>query len=277
MHLHERSLNRIAFIAFALAAAACGDGTGVADPTNVSVLFRVADGPAPVGPRSTSGGPSRVAGPALVLTGTNGTLTIDEIRIVVSEIELERIDDSCLGDDDSVDDQSDDCEEFETGPQFLDLPLDGTPIEVATDQVPPGTYEELEFEIEDLEDDEGDATEEARIAAVRAQILAAVPDWPEEASALVTGSFTPTSGTPSDFRVFLEAEIEIEMELIPNLVLDDGAASRDVTVDIEPAIWFVRPDGSVLDLTQYDYDTTGQLLEFDVELEDGFTKVEIEG
>jgi hypothetical protein len=32
-----------------------------------------------------------------------------------------------------------------------------------------------------------------------------------------------------------------------------------------------------VDLTQYDYDATGQLLEFDVEFEDGFTKIEVEG
>jgi hypothetical protein len=93
---------------------------------------------------------------------------------------------------------------------------------------------------------------------------------------LVTGSFTPTSGSPEDFRVFIEAEIEVEMDLIPNLVLGDGTSSRDVTVDIEPAIWFGRPDGSVLDLRQYDYDSTGDLLELDVELEDGFTRVEID-
>jgi hypothetical protein len=260
----------------ALAAAACGDGTGVGGLQQVAVLFQVSGAATPVGPAAADG-PARVAGPPLVLSGTNGTLTIDEIRLVVSEIELEKIDDSCLGDDDSVDDMGDDCEEFETGPQFLDLPLDRTPIAVATDRVPAGVYEELEFEIEDLEDDEDDAAEGALIAAVRAEILAAVPDWPEEASALVTGSFTPTGGAATDFRVFLKAEIEVELELIPNVVVEGGAVSRDLTVDIQPEIWFGLPDGSVVDLTQYDYDATGQLLEFDVEFEDGFTDVEVEG
>jgi len=261
-------------VAVALMVAACGDGTGVESTRDVALSFQIAGAAAPVGPAAV--GPSRVAGPSLVLSGTNGTLTLEDIRVVVSEIELEAIDDSCVGEDDSVDDIGDDCEEFETGPQFLDLPLDGTPIEVATSAVPLGTYEELEFEIEDLEDDEDDAAEAALITAVRAEILAIVPDWPDEASALVTGTFTPTSGSPVAFRVFLKAEIEVEMELVPVLVIDGRGASRKVTVDIEPSIWFSRSDGSVVDLSQYDYDATGQLLEFDVEFEDGFTKVEVE-
>jgi hypothetical protein len=222
-------------------------------------------------------GPAAVAGPPLVLVGTNGTLTIDEIRLIVSEVELEREDDACVGDDHGSDDIGDSCEEFNAGPRFLDLPLDGQPIEVTTDLVPAGIYEEFEFEIEDLEDDEDDTVEGALIAAVRAQVLAAVPDWPEEASVLVTGSFTPTSGTATDFRVFMKAEIEVEMALVPPLVIEGGAANRDVTVDIEPDIWFMLPGGAVLDLTQYDFDATGQLLEFDVEFEDGFTKIEVEG
>jgi hypothetical protein len=261
------------------ALAACSDGTGVG-ANSVALNFQVAGPSASPAPGSGAGaltGPARVAGPPLVLVGTNGTLSIEEIRIVVSEVEIEAASGSCLGADDSSDDVGDGCEEFDTGPRFLDLPLDGAPIEVATDVLPSGTYDELEFEIEDLEDDEDDSVEGALIAAVRAQILAVVPDWPNEASALVTGSFTPTGGSSVDFRVFLKAEIEIEMELVPNLVVEGGVASRALTVDIDTDIWFTSANGSVLDLSQYDYDATGQLLEFDVEMEDGFTKVEVEG
>ena len=274
-----RPSRSIPLSALAVAAlSACADGTGVGGPHNVSLNFQVTSAApaAGAGGPSAVGGPAGVAGPPLVLVGTNGTLTIDEIRLIVSEVEFEKIDDSCLGDDDSVDDIGDSCEEFNAGPRFLDLMLDGQPVEVATDLVPSGTYEELEFEIEDLEDDEDDSVERALIAAVRAQVLAVVPDWPDEASALITGSFDPTSGSPVDFRVFLKAEIEVEMELIPNLVIEGGVASRALTIDIQPDIWFTQAGGSVLDLSQYDYDATGQLLEFDVEFEDGFTKIEIE-
>jgi hypothetical protein len=209
----------------------------------------------------------------MVLAGTNGTLTLDEIRIIINEVELKRADPSC----DSVGVSGSDCGEFEAGPRFLDLPLDGQPIEAVTALIPPGNYKELDFEIEDLEDDEGDPTEAALIAAVRAEVLAEIPDWPRKASALVTGSFAPAAGGSIDFRVFLEAEIEIEFELIPNLVIDDArTASRDVTVDVSPQIWFTNPDGTVLELQDYDFDVTGQLLEFEVEMEDGFTEIEFD-
>jgi len=217
-------------------------------------------------------GPLAVGGP-LVISGSNGELTLDEIRIIINEVELHRADPSC----DSIESSGADCGEFEAGPRFLDLPLDGQPVEAVTALIPAGSYKELDFEIEDLEDDEDDPTEAALIAAVRSEILQQIPDWPRKASAMVTGSFTPTGGAAVDFRVFLEAEIEIEFELIPNLVVDDsGAANRDLTVDVAPQIWFSNPDGTVTELQLYDYDSTGDLLEFEVEMEDGFTQIEFD-
>lgn len=255
--------------------AACGDATGPAGLQTVSLNFRVsASAASPAGP-SRASGPRQVVGPPLVIEGTNGTLTIDEIRVIVDEAELEGADGSC--DVPGSGDGDDDCAEFEAPPRFLDLPLDGAPVAAMVGLVPEGTYDELEFEIEDLEDDETDPAEAAAIAAVRAQVLAEFPDWPPQASALVAGSFTPTGGTAEAFRVFLDAEIEVEMDLVPPLVVDaDGSASRDLTVDVSPHIWFLRPDGSVFDLRQYDYDQTGRLLEFEVEMEDGFTEIEFD-
>ena len=255
------------------AAAACSDTTGPAGFQSVSVNFRVSgSGPAAAGP-SRASGPMLVAGPPLVLSGTNGTLTIDEIRVIINEVELHPSDGSC----DAVEVSGDDCPEFEAPPRFLDLPLDGNPIGAVTALIPAGRYKRLDFEIEDLEDDESDPAEAAGIAAVRSVILAEFWDWPRKASALVAGSFTPAGGSPEDFRVFLDAEIEIEMDLVPNLVIDDqGGPSRDITVNVAPQIWFLRPDGTVLDLRQYDYDQTRQLLEFEVEMEDGFTEIEFD-
>lgn len=221
------------------------------------------------------------------LDGTNGTLTLDEIRLVINKVELETVDSSCAAtgstdegsQDDSADDSGSDshgdCGEFEVGPRFLDLPLDGQPVEAVTSTIPAGTYDALKFKIEDLEDDEDDATEASLIADVRAQILAEFPDWPRKASALVVGSFQPTDGDPVDFRVFVEAEVEVEMDLVPNLVVDDaGATSRELTVDVSPGDWFTNSDGTVVDLSLYDFDTTGELLEFEVEMEHGFTEIE---
>jgi hypothetical protein len=222
-----------------------------------------------------------VVGPSLVIVGTNGALTIDEILLIVDEVELHRADGFCadgsIDDDSSGHDSDDDCGELEMLPRFLDLPLDGYPIEVATASVPPGAYKRLDFEIEDLEDDESDPAKRAAIAAVRAQILAVAPGWPRKASARVSGSFTPAGGVASTFTVYLEAEIEIEIDLVPNLVVDDqGAASRSLTVNVSPALWFTNANGTVMDLTSLDFGRSGRMLEFEIEMKDGFTKIEID-
>jgi hypothetical protein len=176
-----------------------------------------------------------------------------------------------------VEASGDDCAEVEMSPRFLDLPLDGEPIVAVTASVPAGTYKRLDFEVEDLEDDETDPVKAAAIAAVRAQILAIAPDWPRKASTLITGSFAPSSGGSVDFRVFLDAEIEVRLDLVPNLIVaSDGSSSREITVDVAPRVWFLRSDGTVLPLHLFDHSLTGELLELDVEMKDGFTEIEID-
>lgn len=253
---------------------ACGDTTGVGDPAAVSVHFQVVSGTEAAsasGPALTTG-PSAVVGPPLVLEGTNGTLTIDEIRLIVAEVELEGDDDAC-----EAEGGDDDCAELEAPPRFLDLPLDGSPARAFTGIVPPNTYDQLEFEIEDLEDDEDDTEFAAEIEALEQDILAEFPDWPEKATALVVGSFESADGeTSASFRVFVEAEIEVERDLVPPLVVTGDEVTPELFVDLRPDIWFGSSDGSVLELQAWDWDSTGQLLELEVEMEEGITEVEIE-
>ncbi|MFO8174234.1 MAG: hypothetical protein R6T96_08115 [Longimicrobiales bacterium] len=127
--------------------AACDDSLGVDGPQNVSLSFRTAEAgslaaaPASAGPVASA--PAR----AITLVGSNGTLVLDELYMIVTEIELEH-EDGC-DDDDGLNGQTlDDCEDFESGPHFVSLPLDGTPIVVSTALVASGVYDELEFEIE---------------------------------------------------------------------------------------------------------------------------------
>jgi len=280
--LRSLPLHGIALLTATALLSACGDSTGVADPQRVALSFSVTTGASPA--LSTSSGPAaapaRVAGPAMRIEGSNGTLVIDEIRLIVAEVELDGDDDSCEdsdGDDDVQGFEDDDCADFEAPPRFLDLPLDGQPIEAFSGLIPPGTYDELEFEIEDLEDDEDDTQFAAEIEALRRVIQDEFPDWPRKATALVVGSFDAVGGGSTDFRVYIEAEIEIERALQPPLVVDaNGASGSDLMVDIRPDIWFSLPDGSVLDLSMYDYDETGEILEFELEMEEGFLEIEIE-
>jgi len=243
--------------------AACSDSTGVETPDSVALGFRVVDPPPSLVAHAVSG-PVRID----EVVGSNGKLTLTAVRLVINEAELKPSDAPCAGE----------CAEFEAPPRFLTLPLDGTPVEAFASQIPAGTYEELDFEIEDLEDDEDEPGMMEAIESVRTEILSSVPDWPRKASAMVVGTFQPTGGDAEPFRVFLDAEIEIEFELIPPLVVEaDGSTSRSIIVDVRPDLWFTNTDGSVMDLRAFDYSTTGELLELEVEMEEGFTKVEIDG
>lgn len=256
---------------FGLGLAACSDSTGpIGGQSQVSIAFRTASPGGAAAVASRSEGPrvaaQRVAR-SLSLVGSNGTLTLDEVWLIVAEFELEREDgDDC---DDGIPGSDDDCEEFEAPPRFLSLDLEGGVTPVVTQAVPADLYDELEFEIEDIDFDEDDE-DELEIQALATEIRALFPDWPDDASALVVGSFTPTGGSPIPFRVFLEAEVEIEQEFEPALDLTAGDAT--VTVVIDPALWFARPDGTVLDLSRFD----GQMIEFELEIENGFEDLEFD-
>lgn len=258
----------IAVALVGLVAAACDDGTGLGGGAQVSVEFATQ--------ASTSSsllGFGQVAR-SVDVEGSNGVLTLDTVHVIVNEFELERVED--LEDCDSTSAGGDDdfCEEFESGPSLLNLPLDGGTSTAVMADIPEGEYDEIEFEIEDLEDDEDDPVEAAEIEELRTEILAQFPNWPRKGSMRLVGTFTPTGGDPVPFTVYVEAEIEIELEFATPFVVTADDVSRTITVELRPSDWFLLGNGSVLDLSQYDYDTTGMVPEFDVEIENGFEGAE---
>jgi len=258
----------LATVAFGLTG--CDSSTAPAgDQARVSVAFAASGGglaASRVGDETLR--PTRNVARTLNLTGSNGTLTLDEVWMIVAEFELEREnDDSC-----SESAGDDTCEKFEAPPRFISLPLDGGSQPSVSQDVPPGVYDELEFEIEDLEiDDDDDNEKAAAIQTLFATIRGQFPDWPAEASMLVNGSFTPTGGTATSFSVFFEAEIEIEIEFQPPLDLTAGEIAT-ATVVVDPSLWFSLADGTVMDLTQFE----GQLVEFEAEIENGFVELEFD-
>jgi hypothetical protein len=238
---------------------ACNPG-GLSDPsgTSVSVLFRGAAASAATGLQTADT-------TTLPIEGSNGTLEITSIKAIVSELEL-----------DCDDDATSSCAEFERGPAFVTVPLGATEVEIADAAVPPGRYDEFEFEIEDLDaDDDDSAAKRAAMDAVLAEIRTTYPDFPADASMIVEGSFTPTGGDAVPFRTYLEAEIEIELPLVPPLEVAEGDGPVIVPATIDPSVWFTLPDGSVFDLSAFDYDTTGEIPEIEVDIEGSFD-VEVE-
>lgn len=249
--------------------AACDALTGPGRGGNVAVRFSTtsasglsANVMAPESPR--------IATDQLTVTGTNGTLVIDDIRFIVSEMELRSSDNSCRGDDnedegdddlddhdDDGDDDDDDCE-FEGGPFIVDLPLDGNAA-ITTQNIPAGTYDAFKFEVEDLEVDDDDDNDEMRnIPDVLAEMRAVYPNFPSGASMVVKGT---QNGQP--FIVYFESDLEVEQRIEPPLhVPQDNVLS----VKLDPAAWFKSGD-QVVNLLAWN----GRLVEFESQFRTGIT------
>ena len=243
-----------AALAAPLALAACSDSTGTSAPGQVQLRFGVTSGAqalaAPAGGLASLGGPLAVA-------GDNGTLSITGIRVVLDKFQLRGVHDQpCTGgagsNDDDGDDDSGECE-FDAGPLFLDLPLDGTQLTAATGTVPPGTYDHVRFRVKNLDsgdDDDGDDDDDAAEAALFQQVRAQFPDWPAKASMRVTGTFTPTGGAARPFTAYLDAEVRLVLAITPPLAVTEGSSAGQVSVLLDPSVIF-RNGAQVIDLSQF--------------------------
>lgn len=256
---------RLALPAIALLAlGACADSTAPGSGQRVSVAFAAATS---LTASQQVMQQSSTADVMQAVSGTNGTLTITEIGFVIAELELEAHDGACDGID------KDGCPDFEAKPQFVQLPVSGGgDFDVTTTLMPPGSYQELRFEVEALEADQDDDQERRnQIAELLTAVRASYSDFPAAASMVVVGNF---NGTP--FRVYFDAEFVVDMDLDPALSVSGSGADRALTVRLAPDRWFLMADGSVRDLSQFDYATTGQVLAFSLEIDRGFVAVDID-
>lgn len=210
-------------------------------------------------PESETNLSPKAEGDSMVVTGSNGELIIDDVRLIVSELELE-------ADTDSAD--------FEPSPTFLDLPLDTSEVApVAATEVPTGTYTDLNFKVEDVELDEADEDEDV-FADLADTIREEFSDWPDSGSMVVTGTFTPANDTSREFTTYFDAEMDVEQDLNPALDVTDNNLSRSLTIKIDPAQWFENADGTVRNLARDDYESTGEVVEFGDDFEDGIVEIE---
>jgi hypothetical protein len=257
----------------ALALVGC-DSAGPSSSGNgeVQVGFSTASSSSP----SSTTALAKAASDPLVLSGPNGdSLDIHDIRLIVDKVKLEQDGEDQDGDDDGNDSTEVEIErEVEVErPSFLDLPLQGSEISpVAAGDVPEGTYNEFEFEVDDLDDDEGNAR--ALLSEIRDGDE--FPNWPEDASMVVVGTFTPADGTPTSFTTYFEAEIEVERELQTPLEVTGEGFSRQLVVRLDPARWFKGTDGSPRDLSRSDFEQTDTVVEFEAEFEEGVSDIEFD-
>ncbi len=233
----------------ALVLAGCDSAGPSSDGSQVNVRFGSMSSPS-----TTSTSTFAKASDPLVVTGGNDTLKIEDIRFIVSEVELE-------GEADSS--------EFETEkPVLTDLPLGSSEVvSVAQGRVPPGIYNEFEFEVEDadLDDDE----DEEELQQLRDDIDdAGFAEWPDEASMVVVGSFTPDGGEPQPFETYFDAEIEVEIEMEGrSFEVGGDDPARRLTVNLSPSNWFVS-GGTPLDLSADEYQNPEEPVEFEIEFEE---------
>jgi len=198
-----------------------------------------------------------VASGPITLTGTNGTLVIDDLQLIVSRIRLKR----AAGDCESADSSST-CRKFKGGPFLVSL-LDGTAADVVTADVPEGNYTALEFRAQNLDPSDDDEIEEdgnvKNVELLIAELRNSYPNYPRKASMVAHGTFTSTEGTSSPFTVYFQAEIEIRKSFAEPFRVP---ADAKVVVDLDAASWFMQGT-KVVNLAAQD----GKTLRFELELE----------
>jgi hypothetical protein len=263
---------RIALALLVFLFVACDSSTGPGGGGKVAIRFSTTTS---AGVSATMLAPENPAlnTDQLTVTGTNGTLVIDDIRFIVSEMELESSGTNCVEDehdddgdddiddvddrDDDGDDDDDDCE-FEGGPFIVDLPLEGDAA-ITTQNVPPGTYNAFKFEVEDLEvDDDDDKEEKSNIPAILAEMRSVYPDFPSRASMVVKGT---QNGQP--FIVYFRSDFEIEQRIEPPLVVPQD---NSLSVNLDPALWF-KNGTQIVNLLALN----GKLVDFGSAFRGGFT------
>lgn len=239
-------MKKLSFAFLCVLLAACDGVTGPGNSGNVAIRFSTS--PTPRSSLLAAGIPG--VSSDLTITGTNGSIVLQDVRFIVEEMKLRGSDnlagcsedenDDDNGRDDNMvvradrgsDDENDDEDEceFEGGPFIVDLPLDGATT-IATTDVPAGTYDSFTFKIDDLEagdDDEDD--DRARTPDLLANMRAVYPNFPSRASLVVKGT---QNGQP--FTVYFRSKIRITQPISPPLTIPGDDA---LTVTIDPSAWF---------------------------------------
>ena len=190
-----------------IACAACSDASGL-DTSGLTMSFT-----------ANQGATAQTGSNNVTITEGSNTLVITRARLVLDEIELEEFSGRECANSGSGRDPS--CPEIEIGPFLVDLPLTGGVRSAITAQIPAGSYHEIEFDVEPVDDSN---------AGARA-FFAAHPDLPRNRSIIVEGTF---NGQPFVFTSASRFELELEFE--PNLVV--GAGGTNITVDVDVSSWF---------------------------------------
>lgn len=193
----------------------CADNPGSSVPASPTLKISIKS-ISNANPTSSSKVMSKTAGALRTIT----SITITSVRVVIDKIELE----SSLGD----------LQDFELEEPFVQNLMAGSnTYEIATIDVAPGSYKELEIEIDELNPEDG-------------AVYNVNPDL-QGRSLFITGYLDAPDQT---FEFFSDLEAEQEQEFNPPLLLDGSPptqTSYNVVLTIDTDSWFVDGNGNLLD------------------------------
>jgi hypothetical protein len=214
-----------------VAVAACSDAAAPSASSMVSLAFRVA-------PATSELSASRMLSDSTPAVAASD-IALTKVQLVLSHIELSRLDSACVRAD-TTDDDSDegerrgDCHEIKLAPMLVDLPITPDAKVELSAPVPPGKYRNLHARLTAL-------TAESRQKGA-ADFIAAHPDF-AGTSVRIEGTY---GGKPFTFISNLRAEIYIPFR--PPLDLTESTTPA-VTVAVDPSRWFKTQNGTTIDPT----------------------------
>ena len=199
-----------------VALAACSS-TGGPNTGGRTLAFQLATQPA-----ATAPGMAALTGQETLAAG-NDTIVVNQVQVVLRRIELERAGGSPC---DTLA-AHDDCEDVETGPVLLDLPLGGGANRQFTIAIDTGTYGKIQFQIHRPE------------SSNDAAFIAANPNF-DGVSIRMTGTYNGTA-----FTYTSDLDVEQEHDLVPPLAVTD-AAGANLTLFVDLQSWFLAQGGGAL-------------------------------
>lgn len=211
-------IRRSAAVVVLITMAACGDSTGPTTGAAVSLTFAsdlTAGGPAAL----RSSGPMR----APITDGVN-TLNVTTVQVVLRRIDLKTAESS----DCNLVPQPAGCENFRSDPVLVIVPVNGSTNQDVSINIPPGTYNEVKFDIHEVTGDDG-------------AFLTANPSL-EGKSITVAGTY---NGTAFAFETNMSQEQKFTLS--PSLVVGEDAPATNVTIRFDVSTWFVDRQGALMD------------------------------
>ncbi len=147
------------------------------------------------------------------------TVILSSAKVLIKEIEFEN-------------DALEDSAELEIGPFLVNLNLAGGLTEIATGDLPNGTYDKIKFEIHKAEDDGETHGDTAFYNG---------PADDERFSFIISGTYNDTA-----FTYKSQKGVEQESDLNPPIVISDSLKDVNVTLIVNPSGWF-KKNGNFLD------------------------------